>query len=49
MIMLRKILVALSLIAIGVVMPFICDGDITVSVVSIPLGLYAMFGKDTVY
>lgn len=47
--MLRKILVALSLIAIGVVMLFICDGDITVSVVSVLIGLYALFGKDTVY
>ena len=47
--MLRKILVALTLLAIGVVMPFICDGDITVSLLFIPLGLYALFGKNTVY
>ena len=47
--MLRKILVALSLIAIGVVMPFLCYGDLTVSVIFIPLGLYALFGKNTVY
>ena len=45
----KKLLIGLVLIFIAILLPIVCDGDATASVVFTILGLYTLFGKDTVY
>ena len=43
---LKQKLCGLALVLIGVIIPFLLDGDVTVSVLIVPLGLYAIFTKE---
>lgn len=36
------------MVAIGVLIPFICDGDATASLLVLPMGLYLLFTKEKV-
>ena len=38
----------LILVIIGIITPIICDGDATVSLLLIPLGLYLIFTKNKI-
>lgn len=46
--MLRQRLVGLALIGVGILTPFVNDGDITFSIFIIPLGGYALFSKNNI-
>ena len=46
--MLRQRLIGLTLIGLGILIPFVNDGDITVSVLIVPLGGYALFSKNNI-
>ena len=43
---LKQKVCGLALVLIGVIIPFLLDGDVTVSVLIVPLGLYAIFTKE---
>lgn len=43
---LKQKLCGLALVLIGVIIPFLLEGDVTVSVLIVPLGLYAIFTKE---
>lgn len=43
--MLKQKLVGLGLIAIGIITAVVTDGDLTVSVLLVPLGVYTLFTK----
>ena len=43
--MLKQRLVGLALIAIGIITAVVTNGDLTVSVLLVPLGLYTLFTK----
>ena len=45
---LKQKLCGVSLVSIGVIIPFILDGDATVSLLLIPLGLYLIFTKNKI-
>ena len=45
---LKQKLCGLILVIIGVITPLICDGDATVSLLLIPLGLYLIFTKNKI-
>ena len=45
---LKQKLCGLILVIIGVITPIICDGDATVSLLLIPLGLYLIFTKNKI-
>lgn len=36
------------MVAIGVLIPFVCDGDTTASLLVLPMGLYLLFTKEKV-
>lgn len=44
----KQKLSGLIMIFIGIITPFISDGDVTVSLVILPLGLYLIFTKEKV-
>lgn len=44
----KQKLSGLTLAAIGILIPFICDGDATFSLIALPLGLFLMFTKEKV-
>ena len=44
--MIKQKIIGLLLFIIGVIIPFLFDGDATVSVLVVPLGLYAIFTKE---
>lgn len=35
-----------AMFIVGILTPFVCDGDATFSLVALPLGLYLMFTKE---
>ena len=45
---LKQKLCGLILVIIGVITPIICDGEATVSVLVVPLGLYLIFTKNKI-
>ena len=45
---LKQKVCGLALVFIGVIIPFILDGDATVSLLLIPLGLYLIFTKNKI-
>ena len=45
---LKQKICGLILVIIGVITPIICDGDATVSLLLIPLGLYLIFTKNKI-
>ena len=45
---LKQKLYGLIFVIIGVITPIICDGDATVSLLLIPLGLYLIFTKNKI-
>ena len=45
---LKQKLCGVALVSIGVIIPFILDGDATVSLLFIPLGLYLIFTKNKI-
>lgn len=44
----KQKLSGLIMAAIGIVTPFLCDGDATFSLIALPLGLFLMFTKEKV-
>ena len=44
--MIKQKIIGLLLVLIGVITPFLLDGDATLSVLIVPLGLYAIFTKE---
>lgn len=36
------------MVAIGIATPFVCDGDVTFSLVALPLGIYLLLTKEKV-
>ena len=44
----KQKLAGLTLAAIGILIPFVCDGDATASILILPLGLFLMFTKEKV-
>ena len=44
----KQKLSGLTLATIGILIPFVCDGDATASVLILPLGLYILFTKEKV-
>ena len=45
---LKQKLLGLVLVGFGILIPFVLDGDATVSVIIIPLGLFLIFTKQRV-
>ena len=45
---LKQKLCGLVLTTIGIIVPIICDGDATASLLLVPMGLYALFTKEKV-
>ena len=45
---LKQKLCGLALVSIGVIIPFVLDGDDTASLLIIPLGLYLVFTREKV-
>ena len=44
----KQKLSGLTLASIGILIPFVCDGDATASLLVLPLGLYLLFTKEKV-
>lgn len=44
----KQKLSGLTMAAIGIFIPFLCDGDATFSLIALPLGLFLMFTKEKV-
>ena len=44
----KQKLSGLAMASIGIVTPFICDGDATFSLIALPLGLFLVFTKEKV-
>ena len=44
----KQKLSGLVMVAIGVLIPFVCDGDATISVLMLPLGIFLMVTKEKV-
>ena len=44
----KQKLSGLTLAAIGIITPIICDGDATFSLIALPLGTWLMFTKENV-
>lgn len=44
----KQKLSGLTMTAIGILIPLICDGDATFSLIALPLGLFLMFTKEKV-
>ena len=45
---LKQKLCGLVLATIGIVVPIVCDGDVTASLLLVPMGLYVLFTKEKV-
>lgn len=45
----KQKLSGLILAIIGIVIPFVMDGDATASLIMLPLGLYALFTKEKIF
>ena len=45
---LKQKLCGLILAAIGIVVPIVCDGDATASLLLVPMGLFVLFTKEKV-
>ena len=45
---LKQKLCGLVLAAIGIIVPIICDGDATASLLFVPMGLFVLFTKEKV-
>ena len=45
---LKQKLCGVVLAAIGIIVPIICDGDATASLLLVPMGLYVLFTKEKV-
>ena len=45
---LKQKLCGLILAAIGIIVPIVCDGDVTASLLLVPMGLYVLFTKEKV-
>ena len=45
---LKQKLCGVVLAAIGIVVPIVCDGDATASLLLVPMGLYVLFTKEKV-
>ena len=41
-------LMGFAMLLIGIIAPFILDGDVTISIVTFPLGLYLMFTREVI-
>ena len=46
--LLKQKLCGLVLAAIGIVVPIVCDGDATASLLLVPMGLFVLFTKEKV-
>lgn len=46
--MLKQRLSGLALLVIGIIIPFVCDGDITGTMLVAPIGGYALFTKNKI-
>ena len=44
----KQKLLGLTMAIIGILIPFVCDGDATASLLVLPLGLYLLFTKEKV-
>lgn len=44
----KQKLSGLTMATIGILIPFLCDGDATFSLIALPLGLFLMFAKEKV-
>ena len=44
----KQKLSGLTMATIGILIPFLCDGDETFSLIALPLGLFLMFTKEKV-
>ena len=44
----KQKLSGLTMIAIGIITPIICDGDATFSLIALPLGIWFLFTKEKV-
>ena len=44
----KQKLSGLTLAVIGIITPFICDGDATFSIIALPLGIWLLFAKEKV-
>lgn len=44
----KQRLSGVMMVAIGVIMPFVLDGDVTVSLVALPLGIFLLLTKEKV-
>ena len=45
---LKQKLCGVVLAAIGIIVPIVCDGDATASLLLVPMGLYVLFTKEKV-
>lgn len=44
----KQKLLGLTIVAIGIIIPFINDGDVTFSLFALPLGIWLLFTKEKV-
>ena len=44
----KQKLSGLTMAAVGIIAPFICDGDATFSLIALPLGIWLLFTKENV-
>lgn len=44
----KQKLSGLTLAVVGIITPFICDGDATFSLIALPLGIWLLFTKEKV-
>lgn len=42
----KQKLSGLTLVVVGIITPFICDGDATFSLIALPLGIWLLFTKE---
>lgn len=42
----KQKLSGLTMAAVGIITPFICDGDATFSLIALPLGIWLLFTKE---
>ena len=46
---LKQKTLGMIMVAIGLLVPIVCDGDATASLFILPLALYALFGKEKLF
>lgn len=44
----KQKLLGLAAIGLSIITPILCDGDATISVLMLPLGIYAIFTKENI-